>query len=129
MDASNEHDTLQKQLSELRALAEAGHLEPLHLLLDEYMDGGELNGFRPDYTLARHFARIGMEKGSVKCKLAMARILQNGYNGEPEPEKAEALFDSLVGTEVEMQSEFYRKNLFASATDYIEFLTRKHRGK
>lgn len=117
-----------QKVAELRTSAEAGNLEHLHLLLDEYMDGGDLNGFRPDYTLARHFARIGIEHGSNRARLAMARILQNGYNGEPETEKAMALYDSLVGTECEMQAKFYRQNVYASAVDYMEFLAR-HRSQ
>lgn len=118
-----EDELRKRELAELRRSAESGNLEHLHLLLDEYMDGGELSDFKPDYTLARHFARIGIEHDSNPSRLALARILQNGYNGDPEPEKAEALYESLIGTELEMQAAFYRKNLYASATDYMEYLT------
>ncbi|GEM_PF-4731521 len=102
--------------------AENGNLEHLHYLLDEYMEGGELNGFKPDFTLARHFASIAMAAGSLHGKLALARIWQNGYQGDPEPERAEELYRELEGSNLELQAAFYRSHQYASVVDYLEYL-------
>ena len=120
--AAGDEEACALAVSILRESAENGNLEHLHYLLDEYMEGGELNGFKPDFTLARHFASLAVAAGSLNGKLALARIWQNGYQGDPEPERAEEFYRQLEGSNLELQAAFYRSHPYASVVDYLEYL-------